>query len=277
MNQPKQANSNSNINQQDYNDLGLQQLKDLAAEREVIPVGNKSAKETWIKALEEQDYLKSIGKLNVDSENLPLKNSSVEAQDYVLENIVTPLDQRRIDVDRFEINLNGQNIFKMRDGDVANSAITDNQAELIKQALNDPESFKGTVKITNGRQVLLHVKDGQVLRDGLNLTKSTTKVEISSSPSELYDKYSQGEAQKGLKTTKQVAVNALSDGVGQQQVKDMIKAKDPGYQNLVTSAGNNSANNTLDKIVTSAAAEVNKGNTLESEKLKKSPALSARG
>ena len=57
----------------------------------------------------------------------------------------------------------------------------------------------------------------------------------------------------------------------------MIKAKDPGYQNLVTSAGNNSANNTLDKIVTSAAAEVNKGNTLESEKLKKSPALSARG
>ncbi len=283
MNQPKQANSNSNINQQDYNDLGLQQLKDLAAEREVIPVGNKSAKETWIKALEEQDYLKSIGKLNVDSENLPLKNSSseakssVEAQDYVLENIVTPLDQRRIDVDRLEINLNGQNIFKMRDGDVANSTITDNQAELIKQALNDPESFKGSVKITNGRQVLLHVKDGQVLRDGLNLTKSTTKVEISSSPSELYDKYSQGEAQKGLKTTKQVAVNALSDGVGQQQVKDMIKAKDPGYQNLVTSAGNNSANNTLDKIVTSAAAEVNKGNTLESEKLKKSPALSARG
>lgn len=284
MNQPQKANSNSNSNQQDYSNLGLQQLKDLAAERELVPVGNKNAKDTWIKALEEQDYLKSIGKQKVDSENLPLKNSSseakssVEAQDYVLENIVTPLDQRRIDVDRLEINLNGQNIFKMRDGDVANSTITDNQAELIKQALNDPEFFKGTVKITNGRQVLLHVKDGQVLRDGLNLTKSTTKVEISSSPSVLYAKYSQGVEQKGLKTTKQVAVNALSDGVSQQQVKDMIKAKDSGYQNLAASTGNNAANDTLDKIVTSAAAEVKNGTNLDkSEQLKKSPALSARG
>lgn len=278
MNQPKQVNSNSNSNQQDYNNLGLQQLKDLAAERELVPVGNKNAKDTWIKALEEQDYLKSIGKQKVYSENLPLKNSSSEAQDYVLENIVTPLDQRRIDVDRLEINLNGQNIFKMRDGDVANSKITDNQAELIKQALNDPESFKGTVKITNGRQVLLHVKDGQVLRDGLNLTKSTTKVEISSSPSDLYAKYSQGVEQKGLKTTKQVAVNALSDGVSQQQVKDMIKSQDSGYQNLAASTGNNAANDTLDKIVTSAAAEVKNGTNLDkSEQLKKSPALSARG
>ncbi|MGV2831965.1 hypothetical protein [Myxosarcina sp. GI1(2024)] len=198
-------------------------------------------------------------------------------QNYILENIVTALEQRRVDVDRLEINFNGQNIFKMRDGDVARSTVTDSQTELIKQTLNDPASFKGSIKITNGRQVLLHVKDGQVLRDSLNLTKSSTKVEISSTPSDLYDKYSQGVESKGLKATKQVAINALTDGVSQEQVKEIIKAKDLGYKSLATSAGENSANSTLDKIVTSARAEVKNRNSLNnSERLKKSPALSTR-
>lgn len=292
MNQQNQSNSGNSNNQSNYEGLSLQELKDLASKKEIIPEGNKSAKDTWIKALEEYDYLKSINKQNGNgsSENSPNVNnqqqikdnlseqkSSIEAQDYVLENIVTALDQRRVDVDRLEISLDGQNIFKMRDGDVARSTITDSQTELIKQALNDPASFKGSIKITNGRQVLLHVKDGQVLRDGLNLTKSSTKVEISSTPSDLYDKYSQGVESKGLQATKQVAVNALTDGVGQKQVKEIIKAKDLGYQSLATSAGKNSANSTLDKIVTSASAEVKNRNSLnKSERLKKSPALATR-
>ena len=162
----------------------------------------------------------------------------------------------------------------MRSGDVARSTVTDSQTELVKQALNDPASFKGSIKITNGRQVLLHVKDGQVLRDGLNLTKSSTKVEIKSAPTELYVKYSQGVESKGLGATREVAVNALTEGVGQEQVKEIIKAKDYGYQNLAATAGINSVNNTLDKIVRSALAEIkNRNDREQSSRLAKSATL----
>ncbi len=271
MNEQKNLNGNSN-NQSSYQDLTIEELKKIAEQKKIIPAGNKTLKDTWIQALEDNDYLKSINKQNNSSENLSFEQkSSQSAQDYVLENIVTALDQRRVDVERLEISLDGQNIFKMRDGDVARSTITDSQTELIKQALNDPASFKGSIKITNGRQVLLHVKDGQVLRDGLNLTKSSTKVEISSAPTDLYDKYSQGVESKSLKATKQVAVNALADGVGIEQVKEIIKSFDSGYQSLVNSAGRNSADSTLDKIVILAGAEVRNRNSLnKSEQLKKS-------
>lgn len=279
MNDQNNLNGNSNLNNQSsYQDLTIEELKKIANQKEIIPAGNKTLKDTWIQALEENDYIKSITQQNGSYQNSPSEQKvSGEAEDYVLENIVTALDQRRVDVDRLEINLDGQNIFKMRDGDVARSTITDSQTELIKQALNDPASFKGSIKITNGRQVLLHVKDGQVLRDGLNLTKSSIKVEISSDPIDLYDKYSQGVDSKGLKATKQVAVNALADGVGQEQVKQIIKSKDSGYQSLSTSAGRNSANSTLDKIVTSASAEVRTRNSLnKSERPKKSAVLASR-
>ena len=161
----------------------------------------------------------------------------------------------------------------MRDGDIASSTINEQQAELIKQALNDPASFKGSIKITNGSQVLLHVKDGRVLRDGLGLTKSSTKVEINSAPADLYNKYSQNVNSKGLKATKEIARDALADGVGQDQVKNMIKSEDLGYQNLLAQSSQNAASKTLDKIVTSALAEVkNRNSQAMSEKLKKAPA-----
>ena len=165
----------------------------------------------------------------------------------------------------------------MRDGDVARSTINDEQTELIEQALKDPASFKGSIKITNGSQVLLHVKNGQVLRDGLNLTKSSTKVEINSTPVDLYDKYSQNVESKGLKATKEIAVNALSDGVGFEQVKKMIESEDSAYQSLSASAGKDAASNTLDKIVTSASAAVKNRNTqAKSEQLKKASAIAFR-
>ena len=162
----------------------------------------------------------------------------------------------------------------MRDGNVAKSTINDEQAELIKQALNDPASFKGSIKITNGNQVLLHVKNGQVLRDSLNLTKSSTKVEINSAPADLYDKYSQNVDSKGLKATKEIAVKALADGVGFDEVKKMIQSEDSAYQNLSASAGRDAASSTLDKIVTSATAEVKTRNSsASSQQQKKAPAI----
>jgi hypothetical protein len=103
------------------------------------------------------------------------------------------------------------------------------------------------------------------------------KVEIKSAPTDLYDKYSQGVESKGLKATKEVAVNALTEGVGQEQVKEVIKAKDLGYQNLAATAGINSANNTLDKIVRSALAEIkNRNGREQSSRLAKSATLASK-
>ena len=269
----EQNNLNNSNKQSSYRYLTIEDLKKIAEQKKIVPVGNKTFKDTWVRALSEDDFIKAIEREN-SQELFPELKGNPEAQDYILENIVTALDQRRVDVDRLSISFNGQNIFKMRSGDVARSTVTDSQTELIKQALNDPASFKGSIKITNGRQVLLHVKDGQVLRDGLNLTKSSTKVEIKSAPADLYDKYSQGVETKGLRTTREVAVNAFTEGVGQEQVKEIIKAKDLGYQNLAATAGINSANNTLDKIVRSALAEIkNRNDREQSSRLAKSATL----
>ena len=202
--------------------------------------------------------------------------ASREAQDYILENIVTALDQRRIDVDRLQINFDGQNIFKMNKGNIAHSTVSDRQTELIKQALNDPASFKGSIKITNGSQVLLHVKDGQVLRDGLNLTKANTKVEISSAPGDLYDKHAENVKSKGLKATKDIAVNALMAGVEKEQVKEVIQSKDAAYANLQMNSGKKSADRALDKIIASADAEVKLRQQNRRQSLSKQPALSRR-
>ena len=164
----------------------------------------------------------------------------------------------------------------MNKGDIAHSTVSDRQTELIKQALNDPASFKGSIKITNGSQVLLHVKDGQVLRDGLNLTKANTKVEISSAPEDLYDKYAENISSKGLKATKDIAVNALSAGVEKEQVKEVIQSSDAAYANLQTNSGKKSADRALDKIIASADAEVKLKRQNRRQSLSPQPALSRR-
>lgn len=292
MSEQNNLNPNRSNNELNYQDLSLEELKKIAEAREITPEGNKTFKDTWIQALEEYDRLARISKAGDRNEDLAAINNtelaesesliveqtaSREAEDYVLENIVTALEQRRVDVNRLEINLDGRNIFKMRDGNIANSTINEGQMELIKQALNDPASFKGSMKITNGSQVLLHVNNGRVLRDGLNLTKTSTKVEINSAPADLYDKYSQNVASIGLKATKEIAVKALSDGVSVERVKKMIESEDSAYQNLSASAGRNAASSTIDKIVTSAAAEVKiRNSSAKSQQQKKAPALTSK-
>ena len=284
----------SNDENQSYDSLSLEELKQIAQERQVIPEGNKTKKDTWISALTENDRVASESEIDLSKLEIlepsseteiaqepsdkytseshkpgesktvkPISEPEIdqnpndkEAQDYILENIVTALDQRRIDVDRLQINLDGQNIFKMNQGDVANSTVTQEQTELIKQALNDPASFKGSLKITNGGQVLLHVKDGQVIRDGLNITKPNTKVEISSAPEDLYDKYAENVNSKGLKATKDVASAALAAGIEPKQVKEIIESKDSAYADLQASSGKNSADRALNKIIASAEAEI---------------------
>ncbi|MEO1669245.1 MAG: hypothetical protein AAFR77_00450 [Cyanobacteria bacterium J06631_2] len=307
MNKPATPDTNF-VENQNYEDLSLKELKEIARNRQLIPEGNKTKKDTWISALTaddsalanktiESNAIQLIGAALIDesqpstnqtepedledledltvgsaqkntnepqsspnqseSEDLTIESrKSEEAENYILENIVTALDQRRVDVNQLQVNFDGQNIFKMDKGEIANSTVTNQQKDLIEQALNDPQSFKGSLKITNGSQVLLHVKDGQVLRDGLNLTKTSTKLEINSPSADLYDKYAKNITSKGLQTTKDVAKNALADGISREETAQIIKSRDSSYRELSASTGQERADKTLNRIVASASAEI---------------------
>lgn len=188
---------------------------------------------------------------------VPQKNSR-EAEDYSL-SVVQMLDQRRLNVDRLQIDVNGKTVFKMRDWDInqRKTSITNEQTELIKKALSDPASLKGSVKISQGSQVLLHVKDGRVLIDGVGLSKQSAKIEVKTpdSPSEgLYKRFSEGVNQNGLQTTQAIAANALKPRVKAEEVMGMLKAHDPSYQKLSRTQGEAGADRLLEKLV--EAAEV---------------------
>ncbi len=148
----------------------------------------------------------------------------------------------------------------MKNGDLdrKQTNISDKQAELIKQALNDPTSFEGSMKITQGSKVLLHIKDGKVLVDSARLVQQSAKVELNTpdlNAKQMYQKYSEGVKHEGLAKTKQTAINAFQDGVNREDVTRMLRTEDDGYKKLVSSAGEQLANKSLNQIVNSAIAK----------------------
>jgi hypothetical protein len=220
----------------------------------------------------------------VKPEAIPTEKKSSEAEEYAL-SLVQLLDQRRLNVDRLRIDINGETVFKMFDGEVdqRQTNFTSEHAELLKKALNDPASFDGTLKITQGSQVLLHVKDGRVLIDSVGLTKQSVKAEIKTpsaqdktelgitpdSPSsvsappsrELYNQYWLKVKSHGLQATQDIATGAFKDGVEKDRVLDLLKKHDWGYKKLASSKGSEEAETTLERIVDRAKVK------LEQEKM----------
>ena len=142
---------------------------------------------------------------------------SAKAEEYAL-TLSQKLDLSRINIDRLQIKINDQVVFSMKNGDLdrKQTNISDKQAEMIKQALKDPGSFEGSMKITQGGKTLLHIKDGKVLIDSARLVEESAKVELNTpdpDTKEMYQKYSENVKNKGLAKTKQTAVNAFEDGV----------------------------------------------------------------
>ncbi|MGK7939357.1 MAG: hypothetical protein AB4062_04215 [Crocosphaera sp.] len=188
------------------------------------------------------------------NQNLIIPHPSREAEDYAL-SLAGQLSQRNLNIERLEIKVDDKSVFKMRDGDLDKSTINNEQAELIKKALKDPAALKGTVKITQGSQVLLHVKNGRVLVDKARLTEQSAQVEVTSQKG-LYDKYSQNVNSQGLQKTKEVSHNALKDGMDKKDVVDLLQNHDAGYSNLVQQSGQEQANNDLNKMVDLEAAKL---------------------
>ena len=199
-----------------------------------------------------------------NNNELSLEQPSREASDYAL-GLAGQLSQRNLNIDRLDIKVNGQRVFKMNDGDLEKSTINNEQAELIKKALKDPAALKGTVKITQGSQVLLHVKNGRVLVDKARLTEQSAQVEVTSQKG-LYDKYSQNVNSQGLQKTKEVAHNALKDGMDKKDVVNLLQNHDAGYSNLVQQTGEEKAANDLSKIVDLEAAKLKTNNQKTSNK-----------
>lgn len=195
-----------------------------------------------------------------EPETVPVQKSSREAEDYAL-GLVQMLDQRRINVDRLQIDVNGQTVFKMRDGDIDSrkTSISNEHTELLKKALSDPASLNGSVKITQGNQTLLHVKDGRVLIDSAGLTKQSAKVDVQAPDSlseGLYERFSKEINSSGLQATKEIAANALNAGVKREQVMEMLKAHDSSYQKLSQTQGEKVAEQTLGKMVDAAEVKL---------------------
>ncbi len=172
-----------------------------------------------------------------------------EAEDYVL-SVVQALDQRRIDVERLAIRVDGRTVFGMKDGglDQWKTRINGKQAEFLRQALNDPTSFKGTVKITQGKKVLLYVEKGRVITDAIGITKESAKMDIKSPESVnegLYKRYSQGVKEEGLAGAQKIAMNALQDGVKREQVVEIMQNYNPAYQKLADRSSQEEAQRTV--------------------------------
>ncbi len=173
-------------------------------------------------------------------------HSPPEAEDYAL-SVVQSLEQRGINVSRLNININGEPVFAMKDGDIDKSKTEINgfQAELLRQALTDPASMKGSVKITQGSRVLVHIKDGQVLSDALGIVKESAKVDIKSPDEGSYQRYAQGVNDLGLARSQQIALNALKDGMKREEVVEMMKTHDPDYKKLASQSNEKTAEITV--------------------------------
>ncbi|MGB8699838.1 MAG: hypothetical protein WCD18_10515, partial [Thermosynechococcaceae cyanobacterium] len=128
-------------------------------------------------------------KVSTTFEDLKKAELSKENMDYAL-SIEQQLSQRNIDTQRLEIFYDGQSQFKINDYGVKQNRLNNEAVEMLKQALNDPTALKGEVMIKQGSKVLLHVKDGQVIRDPLRLVNEAAKVEINTPTQALYEKAS---------------------------------------------------------------------------------------
>lgn len=107
---------------------------------------------------------------NTALEHFNFENSSKEAEDSLLEDIVSPLDLRGIDTSRLVVFYNGDQIFGMKGAEIDRSVtqVNDKQMEDIKEALTNFKNFEGELKVKVGSRVVLHLKEGQKLVDTYN-------------------------------------------------------------------------------------------------------------
>ncbi|MGB8698804.1 MAG: hypothetical protein WCD18_05245, partial [Thermosynechococcaceae cyanobacterium] len=181
---------------------------------------------------------------------------SKENMDYAL-SLEQQLSQRNIDTQQLEIFYDGQSQFKMKDYGVTQNRLGNEAVEMLKQALNDPAALQGEVMIKQGSKVLLHVKDGQVLRDPLRMVTEAAKVEINTPTQALYEKLAAGVTSKGLQQVSDVSKNAFRSGADFEQTTDMNRRYNPVYKEMAEKVGEKAVNEVIRSAKNKVAIEQN--------------------
>jgi hypothetical protein len=240
-------------NSRDYNEMNLNELKEFATERGIAPEGNKSTKETWVQALEKANT-KSEDRLSDFKPKIEGEIGSLDARETIYEEVLQKLEGRGVDLTNTSVTFDGVEALSYKNNNVSNR-LSDSQAQLLQSALNDPQNFKGSVEIKSGNRVLLKIENGSVARDTIGLTAKKTTVAVEASTKDLYEKYSQNARGKGLAKTKEVAQNAIADGMSGEQTKKVIRLEDGGFRDYKEQQGEQIADKNLERIVNQAIAQ----------------------
>ena len=189
--------------------------------------------------------------------------SSEQAEDYVLRNLVDKLKQNRVEADRFVLTLNGEQIFKMNGSEVDKSThMTEAHQKMLQQALEDPAAFGGNLKITVDGKTLLHIKDGRLLDNSMGLAKDSVKVAMDSpnaAPENvsqgLWDKYGAGQPNDvlGLSTA---AKAAAKEGIKQADIRGMLRQS--AFYKEQAADNQKTADNLVKRTAKNAISQANK-------------------
>jgi hypothetical protein len=166
---------------------------------------------------------------------VPIAQSVTEKQyeNAALSMLNMQFASRGIDIKNAQIDLDGQTVFKLKNNDLETSKLDQQTNEMLQKALSDPANLKGEVKISVGGQLLVHVKDGQVLA-GHAFIKESVKIEANTPSKTKYDELSQPIKAQGLEKTKQIAQAAFTSGMEAAAVTEMLSQHDAGFKELQT-------------------------------------------
>lgn len=197
--------------------------------------------------------------------------SSEQAEDYVLRNLVDKLKQNRVEADRFVLTLNGEQIFKMNGSEVDKSThMTEAHQKMLQQALEDPAAFGGNLKITVDGKTLLHIKDGRLLDNSMGLAKDSVKVAMdtpNAAPENvsqgLWDKYGAGQPNDvlGLSTA---AKAAAKEGIKQADIRGMLRQS--SFYKEQAADNQKTADNLVKRTAKNAIQQANKQSQKASQK-----------
>lgn len=208
--------------------------------------------------------------LDIDNEGIPefLTQKRQEpdrvASDY-FQGLASELAGKGIQADNMRLHFNGEEIFRLKDGqpDQSHTSINNAQMEAFKAALADPANFKGTLEIRQGNRLLLSIKDGQVF-DPTNKVGEALQVKMDAPAQSIpdtttegfYQKASEGVKSQGVDRTVDIAQNAIKSGHSQAEITSMLLENDPMVKNLSERHGPEVARSHAQEFIQTASDKI---------------------
>jgi hypothetical protein len=172
----------------------------------------------------------------IESEEVESVKSTQDkaAEAYALSTLNTVFAARGIEIKNAQIDFNGETVFKLKNNSLDKSEMNNEAQDAIQKALSDPANLKGEVRITVGGQMLLHVKNGEVLA-GHAFVKESVKVEVATPEKVRYDELASNVRATGYEKTKQIAAAAYRAGDSTKDIRAMLSQHDESYKKYAES------------------------------------------